>query len=171
MNVPHTFFPRHKEFNYSSLFVTCVRHRRHFNILLQRRYLSDDRVFIQVCALNISVATSQFSHCYLYSRIKKKYGALLSEKPSYFCILTCDRHPFPLPLNAVWVSELLNLAQHLKCDMAQQRFPLFWIHVKLLVAVLIHFYEFFLWILRLSVIWSYIFHLVRVWFISVLHRT
>jgi len=34
-------------------------------------------------AINISVAASQFSHCYLYSGMRKKCGALLSEQPSY----------------------------------------------------------------------------------------
>ena len=63
-------------------FVTCVRHRRHFHRLLQQRYLSDDRVLTHMCAINISVGTSQFSHCYLYSGMKKKCGALLSEQPS-----------------------------------------------------------------------------------------
>jgi hypothetical protein len=72
VNVPHAFILRHQEFNYSSLFVTCVRHRRHFHRLLQRRYLSDDRVLINMCAINISVATSQFSLCYLYSGMSKK---------------------------------------------------------------------------------------------------
>ena len=64
-------------------FVTCVRHRRHFHRQLQRCYLSDDRVLTHMCAINISVATSQFSHCYLYSGIKKKKcGALLYEQTS-----------------------------------------------------------------------------------------
>ena len=72
MNVPHTFFLRHYKFNYSSLFVTCVRHRCYFHRLLQQRYLSDDRVLIHTCAINISVYNSQFSHCYLYSGIRKK---------------------------------------------------------------------------------------------------
>jgi hypothetical protein len=49
-----------------------VRHRRHFHRLLQRRYLSDDRVITHMCAINISVATFQFSHCYLYSGMRKK---------------------------------------------------------------------------------------------------
>jgi hypothetical protein len=44
VNVPYTVFLCLKEFNYSSWSVTCVRHRRHFHRLLQRRYLSDDRV-------------------------------------------------------------------------------------------------------------------------------
>jgi hypothetical protein len=82
VNVPHTFFLHHSEFNYSSLFVTFVRHRRHFRRLLQRYYLSDDRVLIHMCAINISVATSQFSHCCLYCRMRKKWGALLSEQHS-----------------------------------------------------------------------------------------
>jgi hypothetical protein len=47
VNVPHTF-------------------------LRQWHYLSDDRVLKYMCAINISVATSQFSHCYLYSGIRKK---------------------------------------------------------------------------------------------------
>jgi len=62
-------------FNYSSLFVTCVTHRRHFHRLLQRRYLSDDRILTHMCAINISVATSQFSHCDLYpGMIKNMWG-------------------------------------------------------------------------------------------------
>ena len=44
------------------LFVTCVTHKRHFYRLLQRRCLSDDRVLKDICAINISFATSQFSH-------------------------------------------------------------------------------------------------------------
>jgi hypothetical protein len=54
------------------LFVTCVRHRPHLHRLLQRRYLSDNRVLIHMCSINISVATYQFSHCYLYSGMRKK---------------------------------------------------------------------------------------------------
>jgi len=33
-----------------------------------------------MCAINISVATYQVSLCYLYSGMRKKYGAL----PTYF---------------------------------------------------------------------------------------
>jgi hypothetical protein len=36
-----------------------------------------------MCAINISVATSRFSLCYLYSGMRKKCGALLSEQPTY----------------------------------------------------------------------------------------
>jgi len=50
----------------------CHTHRRHFHRLLQRCYLSDDRVLTHMSAINISVAASQFSHCYLYSGIRKK---------------------------------------------------------------------------------------------------
>jgi hypothetical protein len=60
----------------------CVRHRHHFHRLLQRRYLTDDRVFTHMCTLNIRVATSQFSLCYLYSGMRKKMWALLSEQPT-----------------------------------------------------------------------------------------
>jgi hypothetical protein len=87
VNVPHNFFLHHYEFNYSSLFVTCVRHRRHFHRLRQRCYLSDDRVLKLMCAINIDVATSQFSHCYLYSGMRKKCGALFSEQLPYIRIL------------------------------------------------------------------------------------
>jgi len=60
-----------------------VRHKRHFHRLLQQRYLLDNGVLIHIRAINISVATSQFSHCYLYSGMrKKKCEALLSEQPS-----------------------------------------------------------------------------------------
>ena len=59
-------------FNYSSLFVMCITHRRHFHRLLQRRYLSVDRVLTHMCAINISVAISEFSHCYLYSGMRTK---------------------------------------------------------------------------------------------------
>jgi hypothetical protein len=65
------------------LFVTCVRHRCHFHILLQLHYLSDDRVLKHMCAINISVATSQFSHCYFYSGMRKNVGPyFLSNLPT-----------------------------------------------------------------------------------------
>ena len=58
---------------FSLLILTaCVRHRRHFHGLLQRRCLSDDRVLTHTCAININVATSKFAHCYLYSGMRKK---------------------------------------------------------------------------------------------------
>ena len=38
-----------------------------------------------MCAINIIVATSQFSHCYFYSGMRKKCGALRSGQPSYMC--------------------------------------------------------------------------------------
>jgi hypothetical protein len=72
VNVPHTFFLCHQEFSYSSLFVTCVRHRRHFHTLLRWRFLLDDQVLTHMFAININVATPQFSHCYLYSGMRKK---------------------------------------------------------------------------------------------------
>ena len=53
-------------------FVTYVRQRRHFHRLLQRRYLSEDRVLTRMCAININVATCQFPHCYLYSGMRNK---------------------------------------------------------------------------------------------------
>jgi hypothetical protein len=34
--------------------------------------LSDNHVLIHMCAINISVATYQFSHCYLYSGMRKE---------------------------------------------------------------------------------------------------
>ena len=40
-----------------------VSDKRHSHRLLQWRYLSDDLILI--CAINISVATAQFSHCYI----------------------------------------------------------------------------------------------------------
>jgi hypothetical protein len=72
-----------KEFNYRSLFVTCVRHRRHFHRLLQRCYLSDNRVLnTHVCNKHQSCYVSIFT-CYLYSGMRKKWGALICEQPSH----------------------------------------------------------------------------------------
>ena len=55
----------------------CVRHRRHFHWLLQRRYLSDDRVLTHTCELNISVVTCKFTHWYLYSGMRKIWDITL----------------------------------------------------------------------------------------------
>ena len=38
----------------------------------QRLLLSDDCVLTHICAINMSVAVSQFSHCYFYSGMRKK---------------------------------------------------------------------------------------------------
>jgi hypothetical protein len=40
-----------------------------------------------MCAINISVAISQFLNCYLSSGIKKKSGVLLSGQPLYIDLL------------------------------------------------------------------------------------
>ena len=63
-------------------FLTCVRHRRHFQRLLQRRYLSDDRVITHMCAINISVLYhSIFTLLSLFWNEKKKCGHYFLSNP------------------------------------------------------------------------------------------
>ena len=66
------------------MFVTCVRHRHHFHRLLQRRYLSDDRVLTHICAINISVALSIFTLLSLFWNEKKNVGHYFLSNPRTF---------------------------------------------------------------------------------------
>jgi hypothetical protein len=58
----------------NSITARCFNVRQaqsYFHRLLQQCYLSDDCVLIHMGAINFSVSTSQFSHCYLYYGMSK----------------------------------------------------------------------------------------------------